>query len=74
MNVATVVEIARRVLMDQGLGSCSHVEDANGYDSLTKVQFVLELERASGAKLCNNNELEESMTLEQVATLFVCEK
>lgn len=68
MMIDSVVEIARRTLLDKTLVSTSRLEDAAGYDSLTHLQFVLELEKKAGKKL--NGQLLESATLEDVVARF----
>jgi acyl carrier protein len=68
MDVDMVVEIARRTLMDKRLVATSRLEEALGYDSLTYLQFVLELEKKSGKKLVGD--LAENATLEDVSARF----
>jgi acyl carrier protein len=68
MDVTTVVEIARRALLDRTIGPASRLEDAAGYDSLTHLQFVLELEKKSGHKL--SGDLAETATLKEVSALI----
>lgn len=43
MDVNAIVEIARKALLDPSLGPDSRLAQAAGYDSLTHLQFVLEL-------------------------------
>lgn len=68
MDVNTVVEIARRTLLDKRLLPSSRLEEALGYDSLTHLQLILELEKHSGKKLVGD--LIETVTLEQVSARF----
>jgi acyl carrier protein len=69
MDVNTVVEIARRTLLDKRMVATSRLEEALGYDSLTHLQLVLELEKHSGMKL--TGDLAETDTLEQVNARFL---
>jgi acyl carrier protein len=68
MDVTTVVDIARRTLLDRSLESDSRLEQAAGYDSLTHLQFVLEIEKKSGRKI--HGDLPENVTLQEVAALI----
>ena len=68
MDTNVVLEIARRTLLDSTLTSESRLENAAGYDSLTHLQFVIELEKQSGRKL--TGDLAETATLQEVAELI----
>lgn len=68
MDLNTVVEIARKTLLDKRLTASSRLEEAVGYDSLTHLQFVLELEKQSGVKL--RGDLSEAATLSEVSAFF----
>lgn len=68
MDLNIVVEIARKTLLDKRLTADSRLEEALGYDSLTHLQFVLELEKRSGVKL--SGDLTETATLSEVSSRF----
>ncbi len=68
MDVTSVVEIARKTLLDSSLGPASRLEEAAGYDSLTHLQFVLELEKRSGRKM--HGDIAETATLEDISGLL----
>lgn len=68
MDVTSVVEIARKTLLDSSLVPESRLEEAAGYDSLTHLQFVLELEKRSGRKI--HGDIAEAATLKDVSRLL----
>lgn len=68
MDLDTVVEIAQKTLLDKRLTAASRLEEAVGYDSLTHLQLVLELEKRSGVKL--RGDLPETTTLAEVSARF----
>jgi acyl carrier protein len=71
MDVTNIVDIARRTLLDASLGPQSRLEEAAGYDSLTHLQFVLEIEKRSGRKI--QGDLAETATLEEVTGLLMAQ-
>jgi len=68
VDLNNVIEIARYTLLDKHLVATSRLEEALGYDSLTHLQLVLELEKHSGKKLVGD--LAETATLLEVSTRF----
>lgn len=67
MEVEEVVGIARRVFMDATLEEKSRLEQALGYDSLTHLQFVIELERKAGCRIVDD--IAQTATLQEVSKL-----
>lgn len=69
MDLGNVVDIARRTLMDATLGPSSRLEEAAGYDSLTHLQFILEVEKRSGQKI--HGDIAETATLTDIMAMLM---
>ena len=60
-----ILNIARKIFKDQDLQMSSSLHDAEGYDSMEHVQFLLELEGLFGVEI-SDTEVLRNHTIQEV--------